>query len=274
MLIEALITLGREDEALIAFRHYQGIDSVGIVGDGKARLAAAKAMMLAGELFDAMEQIQIVQLRRSQSRFESEINRLLRLACCWSTPEWERVIERRLDQGALHLAMSAARDLADFLPTFDTPLVREALGLRRPFTVEPAWILQLADSLPAAGASTSAILDRLAVPKDDSLRTADALGQEWWTVLVPSSKDREAHAAGAVLALGVSPSRALTATSPLKRSTWSAERAITSMRRRFTRCCGCSTRWGIARNGCSIPGCSGSSVPSISKRSTAATWTS
>lgn len=213
MLIEALIALGREDEAIIAFRHYQGVDAEGIVGDGKARLAAARAMILAGELDDAMEQIQIVQLRRSQSRFESEINRLLRLACCWSTPEWERVLERRLDQGATFLAMSAARDLADFLPSFDTPLVREALGLRRPFTIDPTWLHELASALPAAGASAQAILDRLALPKDDSLRTADALTQEWWSVLVPSSKSREAHAAGAVLALGISLSRYLASTS-------------------------------------------------------------
>jgi tetratricopeptide (TPR) repeat protein len=213
MLIDALVALGREDEALIAFRHYQGIDADAIVGDGKARLAAAKAMMLAGELFDAMEQIQIVQLRRSQSRFESEINRLLRLACCWSAPEWERVIERRLDQGATHLAQLAARDLADFLPDFDTPLVREALGLRRPFSVEPAWIDQLADALPAAGDSRRAILERLQRPDDDSLSAADALAQDWWTALVPSSKDREAHAAGAVLALGVALARYLASTS-------------------------------------------------------------
>lgn len=213
MLIESLIALGREDEALIAFRHYQGIEAEAIIGDGKARLAAAKAMMLAGELFDAMEQIQIVQLRRSQSRFESEINRLLRLACCWSAPEWERVIERRLDQGAMQLAMSAARDLADFMPNFDTPLVREALGLRKPFSIEPGWLEELVAAVPAAGDSARAILERLAPPKDDSLRTADALAQEWWNALVPSSKDREAHAAGAVLALGVALARYLASAS-------------------------------------------------------------
>jgi tetratricopeptide (TPR) repeat protein len=213
MLVDALITLGREDEALIAFRHYQGIDSEAMVGDGKARLAAAKAMMLAGELYDAMEQIQIVQLRRSQSRFESDINRLLRLACCWSAPEWERVIERRLDQGAIHLAMSAARDLADFLPNFDTPLVREALGLRRPFAIDPEWLSEFTEGVPGAGASLRAIVERLAPPKDDSLRTADLLAQEWWEVLVPSSRDREAHAAGAMLALGLALARYLASTS-------------------------------------------------------------
>ncbi|MEZ4360515.1 MAG: hypothetical protein R3B48_10055 [Kofleriaceae bacterium] len=213
MLIDALVTLGRQDEALIAFRHYQGIDSEAIVGDGKARLAAAKAMMIAGQLFDAMEQIQIVQLRRNQSRFESEINRLLRLACCWSTPEWEQVIERRLDQGATHLAQLAARDLADFLPDFDTPLVREALGLRRPFALDPAWLTEFAAELPEAGDSARVILERLQLPNDDALRTADTLAQEWWVTLVASSRDREAHAAGAMLALGVALARYLASAS-------------------------------------------------------------
>src|SRR6185369_2223366 len=37
----------------------------------------------------------------------------------------------------------------------------------------------------------------------DSLEGADALAQEWWAVLVPPARDRDAHAAGALLALGV-----------------------------------------------------------------------
>ena len=35
------------------------------------------------------------------------------------------------------------------------------------------------------------------------MRAADTLAQEWWTALVPPARDRDAHAAGAMLALGV-----------------------------------------------------------------------
>ena len=100
------------DQAEIAYWQCAGLDGIGVLGDGKARLAAAKALILAGELDEALDQIQIVQLRRSQSRLEADINRLLRLAAIRSASEWERVIERRLERGALRLAQMAARDLA------------------------------------------------------------------------------------------------------------------------------------------------------------------
>src|SRR5262249_7154090 len=80
MWIEALCAIGRTDQAETAYWQCAGLDGHGILGDGKARLAAARALILAGDLDEALDQIQIVQLRRSQSRLEAEINRLLRLA--------------------------------------------------------------------------------------------------------------------------------------------------------------------------------------------------
>src|ERR1044071_9572882 len=96
MLIEALCAVGRTEEAATAYWHCAGIDGPGILGDGKARLAAAKALILNGDLDEAIDQIQIVQLRRSQSRLEAEINRILRLAATRPADEWDQVIERRL----------------------------------------------------------------------------------------------------------------------------------------------------------------------------------
>src|SRR5207302_2368941 len=89
MLIESLIAIGREDQAEIAFWHCAGLDGNGVLGDGKARLSGAKALILSGDLEAALDQIQIVQLRRSQSRLEAEINRLLRLATIQPAAEWE-----------------------------------------------------------------------------------------------------------------------------------------------------------------------------------------
>ena len=99
-MIESLVAIGREDQAEVAYQHCAGLDGTGVLGDGKARLAAARALILAGKLDEAIDQIQIVQLRRGQSRLEAEINRLLRLAAIRPAAEWERVIERRLDRGA------------------------------------------------------------------------------------------------------------------------------------------------------------------------------
>ncbi len=204
MLLEALVATGRFDHAEIAYWQCAGIDGIGVLGDGKARLSAAKALILSGSLDEALDQIQIVQLRRSQSRLEAEINRMLRLAATRSAMEWERVIERRLERGATCLAQMAARDLADFVPGLDTAVVRRALGDRARLALDPLLIAELLGALPAAQAASATILSRLSFPKEDTLLAADQLAQEWWTVLVPPARDRDAHAAGAMLALGVS----------------------------------------------------------------------
>jgi tetratricopeptide (TPR) repeat protein len=213
MLIDALCAVGREDQAATAYWQCAGLDGTGILGDGKARLAAARALILTGDLDEALDQIQIVQLRRSQSRLEAEINRLLRLAAIRPAAEWERVIERRLERGATTLARMAARDLCDFVPGLDTAVTRRALGEPRPLVIDPAWVAELIAAVPAAHGTSSTIIARLAAPHDASLAGADALAQDWWTVLVPSARDRDAHAAGAVLALGLSLANYLVAAS-------------------------------------------------------------
>jgi len=206
MLLEALCTIGREDQAETAYWQLSGQVGAGgaaMLGDGKARLAAAKALILTGELDEALDQIQLVQLRRSQSRLEAEINRLLRLAAIRPAHEWERVIEHRLECGATTLARMAARDLCDFVPGLETSVVRRALGDRRPLVFDPRWIADLVAAVPATHAVSDAIVARLAPPAEPTLEAADTLAQDWWTVLVPSARDGDAHAAGAVLALGL-----------------------------------------------------------------------
>lgn len=204
ILIESLAALGREDQAEIAYHHCAGMDGTGVLGDGKARLAAARVLILRGQLDDALDQIQIAQLRRSQSRLEAEINRMLRLAAIRPAAEWERVIQRRLDRGALRLAQMAARDLADFVPDMNTPVVQRALGDRTPIAPNSQWVKELLATLPQIQKTAAGVLTRLARPDDDSLASADRLATEWWTALTPATKDRDAHAAGVVLALGVS----------------------------------------------------------------------
>ncbi len=210
MELEALIALGREEMARLAFHHHLGEE---IVGDGKARLAGARAEILSGDLDLAIEQIQIVQLRRTQGRLEGEINRLYRLAACRAPEEWEAAIARRLDQGALTLARRAARDIADFVPGMDRPAIVRALGERRAWRVDPQALVGFAGKLIRLGAAGATIDDRLARPPEPTLRAADVLAQEWWTVLPPPNKDREVHASAAVYALGLSIARYLEATS-------------------------------------------------------------
>jgi tetratricopeptide (TPR) repeat protein len=217
MLIEALCAVGRPDQAETAYWECAGIGGTGevadVLGNGKARLAAAKALILTGDLDEALDQIQIVQLRRGQSRLEAEINRLLRLAAIWPAAEWTRVVERRLERGAVTLAQMAARDLCDFVPGLDAPVIRRALGERRSLAIDPVWVSELIAAVPAVHATSAAIIARLAPPRQATLAAADALAQDWWTVVVPSARDRDAHAAGVVLALGLALANYLVAAS-------------------------------------------------------------
>ena len=201
MVISSLSTLGRDEQANLASQHFHGSNGA-LLGDGRARLAACRAMIIAGDLSDAMEQLQIVQLRRNGSRFEAEINRLLRLAACRSATEWERVITRRLDTGALDLGRRAARDLADFVPRLDAAIVDKALGPRTPMNLDPVWLAEFVAAIPNLS-NPEALLARLATPSEISLKSADALAQEWWNVVVPPAKDRDGHAAGALAGLGI-----------------------------------------------------------------------
>src|SRR5262249_38676314 len=152
-----------------------GLDGMGLLADGKARLAAARALILRGKLEEAIDQIQVVQLRRSQSRHEAEINRLLRLAATRPAADWERVIERRIERGALRLAQMAARDLADFVPGLDSAIVQRALGERTPISLDPRWVKELIATLPQIQKTAATVLTRLARPDDDSLAAADQL---------------------------------------------------------------------------------------------------
>ena len=72
IMIESLTAVGREDQAEVAYNHCAGLDGNGLLGDGKARLSAARVLILNGKLDEALDHIQITQLRRNQSRLEAE----------------------------------------------------------------------------------------------------------------------------------------------------------------------------------------------------------
>jgi hypothetical protein len=220
MLIDALIAVGHEELARVAAHHHHRV-----LGDGKARLAAARAELLGGDAAAALEHLQIVQRRRPQSRLEPEINRILRLAACRHAPEWDAVIAHLLERDP-ERARRAARDLADFVPGMDLPSVNRALGDRRAWPVDPHWLIALSERLPKLGAAGPALDERLAPPAEPTLAAADLLAQDWWAILPPPNKDRDAHAAAALYALGVALARYLAAASGAPTPTAGAYRHV------------------------------------------------
>ncbi|MEZ4366574.1 MAG: hypothetical protein R2939_09840 [Kofleriaceae bacterium] len=202
MLLDALIALGRPDQAAAAFHHLGAGDKLEILGDGKARLAAAKALILVGELDLAIEQLLVVQLRRPQSRLEAEVCRVLRLAATRPASQWDEVLRRWLQRGAPRLARLAARDIADFVPGLARTVLQTALG-GAAFALPADAFDRFAAAIPEAEPWAAAIRARLALPAEDSMVAADRLVADWWSVLVPPAKHREGHAASALFALGL-----------------------------------------------------------------------
>ena len=165
----------------------------------------AKALILAGKLDEALDQIQIVQLRRSQSRLEAEINRLLRLAAIRPAarvgardraPARARREEARADGGARPRRLRPGHRHAG-RPARARRRARRSRSIR-------VWIAELIGALPAAQATAGAILARLARPERRLARSPPTRSRRSGG---PRScrprSDRDAHAAGAVLALGV-----------------------------------------------------------------------
>jgi tetratricopeptide (TPR) repeat protein len=213
MYLESLISLGREELALIAFTDYQHRDPSRFPGDGRARLAGAKAHILCGDLSEAMEQLLIVSMRSAQSRLDSEVNHVLRLAATRRANEWDDVLRKWLSVGALQVARMAARDLGDFVPDLSRSLVQAALGRPTGIAMDNDAVSRFAEALGASASVAPAIRRRLTKPRDNSLESADQLAQEWWTSLVPPSKDLTEHAASALFAYGLALGRYLEASS-------------------------------------------------------------
>jgi tetratricopeptide (TPR) repeat protein len=203
-LVDALVALGREDEAAIAFHHASGVDRIGVLGFGKTRIAGAMALVLTGDLDGAIAQMHTAQLRRSQYRLEAAINRLLRLAATHSAEAWSAAVMRLAERGATTLARWAARDLADFVPGIGATAAGALLGELKVQAVDADACARFANELALPPDIAKRIDSRIARPADATLAAADRLASKWFTCVPPPARDAALHASSAVYALGVS----------------------------------------------------------------------
>lgn len=185
MIVDALIALGDEKVAPLAYAHMLG---AGITGHPISRLAGVRALVAGGEpLGVALEHLQIAVLREPDAQIEPEVERLLRLAATRPLPEWEQYIGQRRSTGALRLARMAARDAADFVPGADqSPVVRDALGPPAGRTFDPAWLAALKASFEGVPPERLAAVDAyFAERAQPTLAVADKLPFEWSRALAP-----------------------------------------------------------------------------------------
>jgi len=155
MLIDALVTLGRDDQAEVAYYHLRRQSTVR-ASSATARRASPPRRRSSSTAISPRRSNRsrscscAARSRASKPRS----TRLYRLAAIRSAAEWDGVIARRLEIGSPRLARMAARDLADFIPQMDSPAMRTALGERTPVALDPLWVSDLIAAVPAAqGAS-------------------------------------------------------------------------------------------------------------------------
>ena len=178
--IEALLVLGRDEHAALAFGHLHKQKQ----GRGPmVRVAGAKALAATGRLAEALEQLEVVVHGQPQRRLDTEIDRVLRVLATHPASAWEAEIQRRLDRGATELARHVARNAADFVPGMaDSAVVRAALGDAPP-DHDPSCLAPLAGLVPAA---ERAAIDGLF----DGADTGDRLAAEWPSLLPAGAAGR------------------------------------------------------------------------------------
>lgn len=187
MHIDALIALGKEDLADLAYAHHS---RTSFVINPVARLAGAKAAALNGRTAAAIDAVQRLCLGFPHLGWDTAVNRVLRLMSALPLPEWESVIQGHLSSGARRLAKQIARDAADFVPgAAQSVIVAQALAGQQPFGFDPSWFSALKTSLQPHGIDD---IDRLfAQWAQPTLEHADRLANDF-PALVPPEPDENA----------------------------------------------------------------------------------
>ena len=136
--LDALIEVGREDEAPLTWAQFGlGHGSEGAV----ARLAAARALMIAGEWRRGIEELWRVQLADPGRDEHVAVARCGLVMASAPIEALEAALGERIAVGATTLAMRMARDVADFVPAAaKSALVARALGKVSPIEFDPSWL--------------------------------------------------------------------------------------------------------------------------------------
>jgi tetratricopeptide (TPR) repeat protein len=135
-LLDALVATGREDEVALAWAEFGlGRDHTGPV----ARLAAARALLSAGEWRRGMEEMWHVELGEPGRDEHVAMARCGQLLSCAPLDVAEAALGERVAIGATSIARRMARDVADFIPgAAKSSVVTRALGKVTPIEIDPA----------------------------------------------------------------------------------------------------------------------------------------
>jgi len=180
MMLHSLIRLGREESALYALGHFEGR---GLMASPAARIAAARTLLLEGDLSGALNALVGVYFADPMGQSALERLRLLRLAATYKASEWRAVIDGWHAAGAVTAARVLARDAADFVPGFEPPEAF-ASSAATPSPFEPGSLAGLRALMDAEAAERvhRGLSDG---GRRDSLAEADRMAAGWTEWLPP-----------------------------------------------------------------------------------------
>lgn len=192
VLLEALVAMGREDEVSLAWAQF----GHGAGNDGPvARLAAAHALLAAGEWRRGLEELWHVELAEPQRDEHVAIARCGLLLSAAPIEVCEAALGDRVAIGASTLARRMARDIADFVPAAGkSAIVARALGQTAktaPIDFDPASLASFPSSIPGKQA-IDALFARVGPLKgDDALARSDRLVNGWLEVVFTDASDQD-----------------------------------------------------------------------------------
>ncbi|MBV8758306.1 MAG: tetratricopeptide repeat protein [Deltaproteobacteria bacterium] len=232
--LDSLVAMGREDEVPLAWAQY----GLGRGFDGPvARLAAARALMAAGEWRRGIEELLRAELTEPG---RDEHPAMMRAALVMSPAPIdvvEAALAERIAIGAPTLARRMARDAADFVPlAAKSGLVARALGKQTVVDFDPGWLASFSPETPSKRALDALFAEvgplRRGAPGGfdiaDELARGDRLVNRWLEVAFTqaSEDDPAALAQAAAYAAAQALARYLAATTAVPTTIAGALRTV------------------------------------------------
>jgi tetratricopeptide (TPR) repeat protein len=232
--LDSLVALGREEDVALAWAQYG-------LGHGYtapvARLAAARALMAAGEWRRGIEELLRAELTEPGRDEHAALVRCALVMSAAPIDVIEAAVAERIAIGAPTLARRMARDAADFVPlAAKSGLVARALGKPSPIEFDPGWLAGFPAETPSRRAIDALFAElgpfRKGPPAGfdigDELARGDRLVNRWLEVAFTqaSEDDRAALAQAAAYTAAQALARYLAATTQLPTTIAGALRTV------------------------------------------------
>ena len=188
--IDSLVAMGREDEVPLAWAQF-GLGR-GFAGP-RARLAAARGLMVAGEWRRGLEELWRLELTQPGRDEHVAIARCGMLMSTTPLEVAEAALAERIAIGAPTLARRMARDIADFMPAAGgSSLVARALSRGVAVEFDPAWLGGFAPTTRSKRAIDALFVE--AGGKGELLERGDRMVNRWLEVVFADAPEDDAAA--------------------------------------------------------------------------------